>query len=98
MSESRDTVLLELAELEERLGVSLHEQPVHVSDQWTASVRDVFSSLGVNVNNVEHAKAAHAGAYVMISTVLGGGAVLPWETAIAAACLWRYLSDGESGD
>lgn len=98
MSEIRESALMELVKLEEHLGFALHEQPVHFSDQWTASIRDVFSSFDVNINNREHARAAHAGAYVMLSTLLGGGSAVPWQTAVGAAYLWRYLSDGESGE
>lgn len=94
----REILLIELTELEEHLGQALHDDPIHLTDQWTAGVRNLFSGLGVDVNDARDAKAAHAGAYLMLSTIFTGGGAVPWGTAVSASYLWRYLSDCADDD
>lgn len=84
---------LELAELEEHLGEPLHDQPIHITDQWTAAVRDLFGQLGTDLNQPQQAKAALAGAYIVAATLLNGGSQVPWPIAVGTSHLWRYLVD-----
>ena len=93
MRDLREISIKELSEFESQLGNSLTSQPVHLTDQWTAQVRDTLSLFDVDMRDPRQATGAYVGAYLMFVTVLTMSEAIPISAANAAAFLWRYLAD-----
>lgn len=97
MTDIQELAAAELLELEDQLGHPLHAEPLHQVDQWAAGVRDVFVGLGVDLDQPDQARAAHAGAYVVWSTLYNNGSQIPWGAAIGVSHLLRHLVDRTDG-
>lgn len=87
--EARDGVLF----LEAMCGERLDEVPVDRRDQWSTGVREMFSSQGVDLNELDKANAAFVGARMAVATLMSNNP----RSGVATAHLLRYLLDKSDG-
>lgn len=87
--EARSAVL----QLEALCGERLDEVPVDRRDQWMSAVRDLFLDLDVDLDNLEQANAAFAGARLTSATMMTNSP----KAGLATAHLMRYLLDKSEG-
>lgn len=88
-NEAREGVLY----LEALCGERLDEVPVGKRDQWTSGIREMFTGLGVDLNDREAAQAAFIGARMAVATLMSNNP----RSGITTAHLLRYLMDKSDG-
>lgn len=81
----------DVADLERLTAAQMSDVPVHLADQWAASVRDAFRDMDAPLGDVATARAAFAGAYVATSVLVNASPQQRDAVAIVSQLLrWLY--------
>lgn len=92
-SDMRQNAVQGVLYLEAMCGERLDEVPVGKRDQWTTTIRDLFSDLGVDLDNSQEANAAFIGARTAVATLMQQDK----SSGKSTAHLLRYLMDKSEG-
>jgi hypothetical protein len=88
---NRDQANLDVTDLEKVTGGDLKQVPVHLADQWAASVRDSFREMDAPLGDTATARAAFAGAYVTASVLINASPQQRDAVAVVSQLLrWLY--------
>lgn len=86
-----------LDNLEEALGNALADIPVSLRDQFTATIREDFGKMDIDISDPDVAEAAFAGAFIL-ADALFSEPVASLKVAQFAAYLLRSLYARAEGD